>query len=79
MDKDHNIRTACIRALVSWGKHFPGTLPKIESNLVQAVQDPKFDKPANILERHAWDYAYDTLWQLVVGDEVQIISGLNLL
>ena len=39
--------------------------------LLQAIQDPEFDKPDSIFKRSGHDYAYDGLWLLVVGGEIE--------
>jgi hypothetical protein len=38
---------------------------------MQALEQPEFDKRDNISERSAHDYAYDGLWLLVVGGEIE--------
>jgi len=66
LDADPTIRTACAQALAQLGWRFPNASEKIAKMLVQAINDPKFDKHDD-LELRAHDYAYDALWMLIVG------------
>lgn len=70
LDKDNDVRTACMRGLVLFARRFPATYAPIEKLFTQALEQPEFDKQDNI-ERSAHDYAYDGLWLLVVGGEIE--------
>ena len=70
LDNYDDVRMACAQALAQLGRRFPAITPSLEARFIEAIQDPKFDKPDNT-SRPAYDYAYDGLWLLVVGGEVE--------
>jgi energy-coupling factor transporter ATP-binding protein EcfA2 len=72
VDEDYNVRSACAQALVQLGRRFPNDSQAIERKLIQAIEDPAFDKPDSMLKRSGHDYAYDGLWLLVVGGELEV-------
>jgi hypothetical protein len=43
----------------------------IESKLVQTIEDPNFDRPDSPLDYSVNDYAYDALWLLEIGGEIE--------
>lgn len=76
LDEYGYVREACAKALVRLTQRFPDALESIEGKLVQALEDPAFkrldapdpDEPGT--ERPAYDYAYDALWLIVAGYEI---------
>ncbi len=71
LDENNTVRTTCVEALAQLGRRFPGTAVSISSKLVQAIEDPQFDKPDNKM-RSAHEYAYNGLWLMVVSGEVLV-------
>jgi hypothetical protein len=72
LDEDNDVRTACAQALAQLGRRFATATKAIEMKLFQAIQDPEFDKPdSQYSKRSGHDYAYDGLWLLVVGGEIE--------
>ncbi len=71
LDRDSDVRIACVHGLVLFARRFPATYATIEKLFIQAIEQPKFDKKDDISERSAHDYAYDGLWLLVVGGEIE--------
>ncbi len=77
LDRYGDVRAACEQALVRLAQRFPEALVSIKDKLVQVLTDPAFkqldapvpDEPG--IERPAYDYAYDGLWLLVVGGELE--------
>ena len=70
LDADNDIRTACVRGLVTLARRFPGIYEAVEKMLMRAIKQKKFDKQDNV-GRSAHDYAYEGLWLLVVGGEIE--------
>jgi len=70
LDKDNDVRTACMRGLVMLVRRFPDVHEIVEKMFIQAVEQPEFDKKDR-LGRTAHDYAYEGLWLLVVGGEIE--------
>ncbi len=70
LDENRVVRTACVRGLVLFARRFPDTYETIEKLFMQAIEQPEFDKQDNI-GRSAHNYAYDGLWLLVVGGEIE--------
>jgi hypothetical protein len=68
LDTEHVVRTSCSQALVRLGFRFPERKNTIEKMLVQPIQDPAFDRLSRF-RRTGHNYAFDALWQLVVGSE----------
>jgi hypothetical protein len=56
---------------VQLGRRFPDASETIETKLVQAIEEPAFDKPDSIFMSSVHDYAYDGWWLLVVGGEIE--------
>jgi HEAT repeat protein/energy-coupling factor transporter ATP-binding protein EcfA2 len=73
LDEDTYVRRACAKGLAQQGRKFPKTGRRLETRLIRALQDPKFDVPATNLERPAWDSVYDALWLLVIGEEEKAV------
>jgi len=71
LDTDNDVRTACAQALAQLGQRFPNSAETIERKLVQAIVNPEFDKLDSMSRRSGHDYAYDGLWLLVVGGEIE--------
>ena len=71
LDDDNDVRTACVRGLVLFARRFPAVYDPIEKLFMQALEQPEFDKSDSISRRSAHDYAYDGLWLLVVGGEIE--------
>ncbi len=71
LDDDNDVRTACAQALAQLGRRFPTITQSLEARFVEAIQDPKFDERDKFIDRPAYDYAYDGLWLLVVGEELE--------
>ena len=71
LDDLGDVRTACAQALAQLGRRFPAIMQSLEARFIEAIQDPKFDKPDKYEGRPAYDYAYDGLWLLVVGGEFE--------
>ena len=69
LDEDNDVRTACVQGLVVLARRFPNVYQKVEKMFMQAIKQKKFDKQDNT-KRSAHDYAYDGLWLLVVGGEI---------
>lgn len=70
LDKNSNVRTTSTQALVQLARRFPSAAEIIEEKLVQAIQDPEFDRPDSVVKRSGHEYAYEGLWLMVVGGEV---------
>ncbi len=68
LDRDNDVRKACAEALANLGRHVPDAASVITEHLINAIKDPAFEAPDEIVERPAYDYAYDGLWLLVVGE-----------
>jgi energy-coupling factor transporter ATP-binding protein EcfA2 len=71
LDEENNVRTACTQALAQLGRRFPNAVKVIERKLIEAIEDQEFEKPDSLFGRSGHDYAYDGLWWLVVGGELQ--------
>jgi HEAT repeat protein len=71
VDDYSDVRTACAEALAQLGRRFPDASETIEKKLMQAIEDPAFDKPDLNSQRSGHDYAYVGLWLLVVGGEIE--------
>jgi ribosomal protein S9 len=69
-DRD-DVRTACTQALARLGRRFPSISQSLEARFVEAIRDVKADEPDKFGGRPAHDYAYDVLWLLVVGGELE--------
>ena len=71
LDSDDDVRTACAQALAHLGRNSPtAQRQRLEARLVRAIQSPQFAK-GDDSGRPAYDYVYDALWLLVVGEEVE--------
>jgi len=70
LDSDNDVREACAQALARLGRQISTITQDLEAKFVEAIQDPKFEKPDNA-GRPAYDYAYDGLWFLVIGGEIE--------
>jgi HEAT repeat protein len=75
LDMDKGVRTACAEALARLGRRFPEAAGVIAAKLVQAIRDPKFDKPDVLTRRSGHDYAFEGLWLLVSGGEGEEDEG----
>jgi HEAT repeat protein len=71
LDANKNVCIACAQALAKLGLSYPKILETIESKLVQTIKDPKFDRLDSPMDYPANDYAYDALWLLEVGGEIE--------
>jgi hypothetical protein len=71
LDEYFDVRTACAKALAQLGRRFPNAVEAIERKFIEAIEDPRFDKPDSVINRSGHDYAYGGLWLLVVGGELQ--------
>ncbi len=70
LDPIYIVRESCVEALIALRNRFPGTTELIVKKLVEAIEDPKFEKPdSSPAKRPAYDYAYSALWLLEVGGE----------
>ena len=70
LDPIYIVRESCVQALIALRNRFPGTTGLIAKKLVEAVENPKFEKPdSSPAKRPAYDYAYDALWSLEIGGE----------
>ncbi len=70
VDENYDVRDACAGALARLGRRFPDAVETIEKKLIQAIAEQAFDKP-DINGRSGHDYAYNALWLLVVGGEIE--------
>jgi len=61
------VRTVCAYALAQLGQGFSSASETIAKELLQAIEDPKFDKFDSTGWRSGHDYAYEGLWLMVVG------------
>ena len=68
-DDDNDVRAACAQALARLGRHSPQASEAIASTLIQAIEDPKFDSVDSYEGRTGHDYAFDSLWMLIVGEQ----------
>ena len=71
LDNNYDVRIACAEALAQLGQRFPNEVEAIEKKLIQAIDDPAFDKLDSVVGRSGHDYAYEGLWLLVVGGELK--------
>lgn len=71
LDSYSAVRYECALALANLGRKFSSATQEIEVKLVQAIQDPKFEKADSDNKRAAYEYAYDGLWFLIVGGEIK--------
>jgi len=71
LDENYELRTACAEGLAQLGQRFSTAAETIEKKFIQAIEDPTFDKPDSDIRRSGREYAYDGLWLLVVGGELQ--------
>ena len=69
IDDDNDVRTACARALARLGQRYTEATEEIAETLIQAIQDPKFEKVDEIEDVPGYDYAFDSLWMLIVNEE----------
>ena len=80
LDIDCNVRKASAQGLAQLGRHYLDTAEIIEKQLVQIIEDPKFDKLNNSSKKcSAYDCAFDSLWWLVAGGEIEARQQLALL
>ncbi len=70
LDDDNEVRASCVESLAQLGRRFPSIATVIGGKFVQALEDPRFDKPDNIKKRSAHEYAFNGLWLMVVSGEV---------
>lgn len=77
LDSYSAVRYECALALAELGRKFSSATQEIEAKLVQAIQDPKFEKADSDNQRAAHEYAYDALWFLIVGGEYNGPSFLD--
>jgi HEAT repeat protein len=66
-DKYSLVCTACAQALAELGKRYPKTAEIVENELAQVIEDPEIDR----LNESFRDNAFNGLWLLVVGDEIE--------
>lgn len=52
---DDDVRKACVIALMSWNSRFPSSFKNLETKLIRALKNPRFEKLDNI-KRPAFDY-----------------------
>ncbi len=71
LDDDNDVRTASAQALARLGRRFPTIRQSLEARFVEAIRDAKFDEPYKYGRHQAYDYAYEGLWLLVVGGELE--------
>ncbi len=75
LDIDNTVRSTCARALALLGQRFPTSARAIAMKLVEAIEDPEFDKIDIPYEkRTAHDYAYDALWMLAASGVIERIT-----
>ena len=75
LDIDNDVRTTCVEALALLGQRFPIKAKAIAMKLVEAIEDPEFDKIDLPYEkRTAHDYAYDALWMLAASGVLERIT-----
>jgi HEAT repeat protein len=74
VDTNSDVRTACVDALTRIAHRFPISSDKIGKILIQAIDDPYFDKLDEVQKsrRSGHDYAYDALWLLVTGNQSDV-------
>jgi len=70
LDEYNYLRAACMHGLVLFARRFPATYAAIEKLFMQAIEQSEFDKQDNA-GRSAHDHAYDKLWLLAVGGEIE--------
>ncbi len=70
LDSDNDVRAASAQTLAQLGRQISTITQGLEAKLVEAILDPKFEKSDNT-GRRAYDYAYDGLWFLVIGGEIE--------
>jgi HEAT repeat protein len=68
-DEEWQIDSAQELALL--GRRFPESAELIEQALRQAIENPTFDDTLIFMMRLPRDYAYESLWLLVVNDELE--------
>jgi hypothetical protein len=67
LDEDSGVRATSAKGLASIGKRFPTLGKELEQKLRRALQQVHFQK-VDKFGQAAYDYAYDALWYLIVGD-----------
>jgi HEAT repeat protein len=68
LDEDNGVRSACSQPLVQFSKQNSSTAQELEARLLQALDDPTFEK-TDISGEQAYQYVYEALWLLMVGEE----------
>jgi HEAT repeat protein len=69
-DDDSDVRFACAQALAGLGQHRPAATEEVAKMLIDALEDPTYDKLDRFDERTGHDYAFDSLWMLITQEEV---------
>ena len=67
LDSDDDVRSASASALATLGRRSDAAKAAVEALLLAALEDEAF-APGDRLGRRGHDHAYDSLWQLVVGE-----------
>lgn len=61
LDKDNDVRSSCIEALIELGKRQPIIGQHLEEQFVQAIKNPIFQKQDKVRHLPAYDYVYHGL------------------
>jgi HEAT repeat protein len=68
LDTHGEVRAACAYALAKLGRSSAAAREEIATKLAAAIADPAFDIPDSISRQSGHEYAFDSLWMLLVGD-----------
>ncbi len=72
LDVDSNVCTTSAKALAQLGQRYHESAEIIGKKLVQIIRDPEFDKHDRAFNKYSiHEYAFDALWLLVVGGEIE--------
>jgi HEAT repeat protein len=75
-DKRSVVRIACSQGLARIGRRFIHTGERLKNQIVQAITAQDFGEPDEDEGRQFYDFAYDALWLLVVGGNIDIDENL---
>ena len=70
LDEHHDVRIASVQGLIMLARRFPDVYDTVEKMFIQGIEQKEFDVQDDI-KRSAHDYAYEGLWLLIVGGEIE--------
>jgi hypothetical protein len=71
LDKDNEIRGTCTQALAQIGRQNTAIAELVEKRFVEAIYDPRFEQGDQYGYHPAYGRAYEGLWSLMVGSEIE--------